>query len=50
MSRENDQELALGDGRMTHEDFKLWSVDAIKKFLSLRRKSVDGSFEELVSR
>eukprot|EP00112_Aurelia_sp_Birch-Aquarium-sp1_P007300 Seg1795.2 transcript_id=Seg1795.2/GoldUCD/mRNA.D3Y31 product="hypothetical protein" protein_id=Seg1795.2/GoldUCD/D3Y31 len=50
MSRENNQELALGDRRMTHENFKLWSANAIKKFLSLRKKPTDGSFEELVSR
>ena len=31
------------------EDFKLWSVHALKKFLSLRKKPTEGSFEELVS-
>ena len=32
------------------EDFKLLSVHALKKFLSLRKKPTEGSFEELVSR
>ena len=31
------------------EDFKLWSVHTLKKFLSLRKKPTEGSFEELVS-
>ena len=35
---------------MTIEDFKIMSVEALQAFLSLRRKSVEGDFDTLVSR
>ena len=35
---------------LTLEDFKLWSTVALKSFLSLRKKSVTGSFDVLVAR
>jgi len=35
---------------LTLEDFKMWSATALKSFLAVRNKSVDGSFEELASR
>ena len=45
-----DQEEEHGIISLDLEDFKLWSVHALKKFLSLRKKPTEGSFEELVSR
>lgn len=35
---------------MTLETFKLWKTNALKSFLSARKKSVDGTFDELASR
>ena len=35
---------------MSLDEFKLWTAVALKTFLSLRRKSIDGSFDELVAR
>ncbi|KAL4223401.1 hypothetical protein ACF0H5_016872 [Mactra antiquata] len=34
----------------TIEKFKLWSLNGLKVFLSCRKKSVDGSFDELAAR
>ena len=45
-----DQEEEHGIISLGLEDFKLRSVHAVKKFLSLRKKPTEGSFEELVSR
>ena len=36
--------------RMSLQDFKMWSEAALKNFLYLRKKSVDGDFETLVYR
>ena len=35
---------------MTLEDFKLWSTNALKKYLFVRGKSNDGSFDNLAAR
>lgn len=35
---------------MTLETFKLWSMAALKVFLSVRKKSIEGSFDELSAR
>jgi hypothetical protein len=35
---------------MTIEKFKLWSINALKVFLSCRKKSGDGTFDELAAR
>jgi hypothetical protein len=32
------------------EEFKLWSTNAYKVFLRLRKKKTDGTFEELSAR
>ena len=37
-------------GTMTLQDFKTWSTNALKTYLSLRNKQNEGSFEELASR
>ena len=44
-----DQEEEHGIISLGLEDFKLWSVHALKKFLSLRKTPTEGSFEELIS-
>ena len=36
--------------QMTLQDFKMWTEPALKTFLSLRKKSVDGCFDTLVYR
>jgi hypothetical protein len=35
---------------MSLEKIKLWSIDAFQHFLSVRKRSIDGSFDELVAR
>ena len=40
----------LDNSSATLEDFKLWSVVALKKFLLLRKKPVHGTVEELAAR
>ena len=35
---------------MTLESFKMWSSPALKTFLSLRKRSINGSFDELAAR
>lgn len=35
---------------MTLDKFKLWSSNALKVYLSSRKKNVDGTFEELAAR
>ena len=42
------QERVLGE--LSLENFKLWSTNALKSFLRLRKKSNEGTFEELVAR
>ena len=42
------QSRDLGD--LTLEVFKTWSTNALKVFLSLRKKPNDGTFEELAGR
>ena len=37
-------------GDMTVEKFKLWSSKALKSFLTVRKKSTKGSFDELVAK
>ena len=39
---------ALGD--MTLSKLKMWSVQALKVFLSLRKRSVTGDIDELAAR
>ena len=34
----------------TLQDFKMWSVNALKTYLNLRKKSSEGDFETLVYR
>ena len=47
----------MGDVRVDHDhenmtldEFKLWSTNALKVFLRLRNKKVNGSFDELAAR
>ena len=35
---------------MTLEKFRLWNTAALKVYLSVREKSIEGSFDELASR
>ena len=35
---------------MTLDEFKLWSTNALKVFLRLRNKKINGSFDELAAR
>lgn len=35
---------------MTISAFRLWSAAALKVFLSIRKRSTEGSFDELVAR
>ena len=35
---------------MYMEEFSLWSEPALKTFLSVRKKSIEGNFDELVAR
>ena len=35
---------------MTLKEFKMWTEPALKHFLSLQNKSIDGDFETLVYR
>ena len=37
-------------GDMTLDAFRLWSAAALKVFLSIRRRNIEGSFEELAAR
>ena len=37
-------------GSLSLQDFKLWSSVALKSFLSLRKKAVNGSFDTLAAR
>ena len=32
------------------DDFKIWSINALKVFLRLRKKKTDGSYDELLPR
>ena len=32
------------------DDFKMWSINALKVFLRLRKKKTDGSYDELLPR
>ena len=34
--------------KMTVSDFKMWSEISLKRYLSVRKKNVDGDFEALV--
>ena len=43
-------ELSINLGNMTLEDFKLYSLAALKGFLALRKKSLEGTYDELASR
>ena len=36
--------------KLTIEDFKLYSTNALKIFLTVRKKPITGSFETLVAR
>lgn len=36
--------------KLSIEDFKLWSTNALKIYLNVRNKNNKGSFEELVAR
>ena len=45
----NDKDQAVSDS-LTLDDFKTWSSVALKTFLSLRNRSVNGSADVLVSR
>ena len=36
--------------QMTLSSFKIWNTNALKAFLAARKKSVDGTFDELASR
>ena len=38
------------NNNMCLNDFKLMKIEALRDFLSLRKKSTDGDFETLVSR
>ena len=35
-------------GEITLKNFKMWSYEALKNFLSLRKKYIDGDYETLV--
>ena len=37
-------------GEITLEKFRLWTPEALKYYLSIRKRSVTGSFDELVAR
>ena len=36
--------------KMSLHEFKMWSTAALKSFLAVRKRSVEGSFDELASR
>ena len=36
--------------KLTIEDFKLYSASSLKKFLAIRKKPTNGSFDTLVAR
>jgi hypothetical protein len=36
--------------KLSIEDFKLWSTNALKAYLRVRKKKKNGSFDELVAR
>ena len=47
--------VTIGDlpaitGNMNLDDFKMWSLLALKQFLQVRKKLLEGSFKELASR
>ena len=39
-----------GFEQISLESFKLWSTNALKSFLRVRKKNNEGTFEELVAR
>lgn len=41
---------ALDMGKLTLQDFKVWTQQALQAFLSVRKKCPDGTFEELAAR
>ena len=41
---------ALELERLCLDDFRLWSTNALQKFLAVRKQPVTGSFETLVAR
>ena len=43
-------EVSVDLDNMTLEEFKLWSMSALKVFLYVRKKSTMGSFDELAAR
>ena len=41
---------SASDVKLTLGDFQLWSTNALKAFLRVRKKKTNGSFDELVAR
>ena len=46
----SDVIITSHEENLTLEDFRLWSTNALKVFLRVRKKKNNGSFEELVAR
>ena len=48
----NNSNSVSGDNfvKLGLEDFRLWSSNALKTYLRLRKKKNNGSFDELVAR
>ena len=43
------KDLMMNLDKITLEQLRLWTPEALKRFLSVRKKSVQGSFDELVA-
>ena len=50
MASARDVIITSHEEKLTLEDFQLWSTDALKAFLRVRKKKTNGSFDELVAR
>ena len=43
-------DISVDLDKMSLDEFQTWSMPSLKAFLSLRKRSVDGSFDELAAR
>ena len=44
------EESCVNLDEMSISEFRLWSAPALKAFLSIRKRSIEGSFDDLVAR
>ena len=50
MASASDVIITSHEEKLTLEDFQLWSTNALKTFLRVRKKKNNGSLDELVAR